>query len=81
MNSNFINRNDIRYSYLKECSFQRDGENRIELTYIKSKPENIIFGDLKECIVRSGTVDINSKVDSKTEFIEKMAFGSEESEK
>jgi hypothetical protein len=78
IDSFFMTHNDIRYSYLKECAFQRDGSNRIELTYIKSKPEHVIYGDLKECIIRSGTVDINSKVDNKTEFIEKMVVGSEE---
>lgn len=78
--SYFIDKNDIRYSYLKECAFQRDGQNKIELTYIKSSPNNPIYGDLKECIIRSGTVDISSKVDSKTEFIEKMVLG-QESEK
>jgi hypothetical protein len=80
IDSFFISNNDIRYSYLKECSFQRDGNNKIELTYLKSKPEHIIYGELKECIIRSGTVDINSKVDSKTEFIEKMVYGSDEKE-
>lgn len=73
----FIDKNDIRYSYLKECFFQRNGENRIELTFIKSKPEHPIFAELKECIISSGTLDLSSKVDSKTEFIESMVAGSE----
>lgn len=69
----FIDKNDVRYSYLKECSFQRAGENKIELTYVKSKKEHLIYAELKECIIRSGTVDLESKVDNKTEFIENLA--------
>lgn len=74
MDSLLIDKNDIRYSYLKECSFHQGGENRVELTFIKSKPEHIIYAELKECIVRSGTVSLDSKVDSKTEFIERATI-------
>jgi hypothetical protein len=72
LDSVFLDKNDIRYSYLKECSFHRGGENKVELTFIKSKPEHPIYAELKECIVRSGTVGLDSKVDSKTEFIENL---------
>ena len=64
-----ITGNDIRYCYIKNCQFERDGVNRIDLTYIKSKPEYPIYADLNECIIRSGTLGLNCKVDSKTEFI------------
>ena len=80
MNSEILDKNDIRYSYLKECSFRRGGDNRIDFTYINSRPESPIFGELKECIVRSGTVDIDCKVDNKTEFIEKMVHGADDGE-
>lgn len=69
-----LDKNDIRYSYLKECSFHRGGENKLELTFIKSKPEHPIYAELKECIVRSGIVGLDAKVDSKTEFIEKATI-------
>ena len=68
--SRLITGNDVRYSYLKECRFLNNGSNRIDLTYISSSPEYPIFADLNECIVRSGVVSMNSKVDSKTEFIQ-----------
>jgi hypothetical protein len=70
--SSFLTGNDIRYSYLKDCTFVKDGTNRLDLSYIRSKPESPIYADLNECIVRSGTVSLNSKVDSKTEFIESL---------
>jgi hypothetical protein len=70
--SSFLTGNDIRYSYLKDCTFVKDGTNRLDLSYIRSKPESPIYADLNECIVRSGTVSLNSKVDSKTEFIENL---------
>lgn len=72
INCNVIDKNDIRYSYLKECSFQKGGDNKLEMTFIKSKPEYPIYAHIKECIIRSGTVDLSSTVDSKTEFIESM---------
>jgi len=74
VNSNIITGNDIRYSYIKECSFNHGGENKVVMTFIKNKPEHPIYADLSECIVRSGTVDLNSKVDGKTEFLENMTI-------
>lgn len=74
VNSNLINGNDIRYSYLKECSFNQGGENKLALTFIKSKPEHPIYAEITECIIRSGTVDLSSKVDNKTEFIQHMTI-------
>jgi hypothetical protein len=71
--SRFLTGNDIRYSYIKDCSFVKDGSNRIDLSFIKNPPENLIYADLNECIVRAGTVSLNSKVDSKTEFIESLS--------
>ena len=67
-----ITGNDIRYSYLKYCTFERDGRNRLDLSYIKSEPGHVIYGDLNECIIRSGTVALNCKVDSKTEFLKEL---------
>lgn len=70
--SHLLTGNDIRYSYLKNCTFVKDGSNRLDLSYIRSQPDSPIYADLNECIVRSGTVSLNSKVDSKTEFIESL---------
>lgn len=61
--------NEIRHSLLKNCSFQRDGINLIAGSYLDIKAEHPIFAELKECIVRSGTLSYNSTADSKTEFI------------
>jgi hypothetical protein len=61
--------NEIRHSLLKGCSFQRDGVNLIAGSYLDIKPEHPIFAELRECIVRSGTLSYNSIADSKTEFI------------
>lgn len=61
--------NEIRHSLLKNCSFQRDGVNLIAGSYLDIKPEHPIFAELKECIVRSGTLSYNSMADSKTEFV------------
>lgn len=61
--------NEIRHSLLKNCSFQRDGVNLIAGSYLDIKPEHPIFAELRECIVRSGTLSYNSIADSKTEFI------------
>jgi hypothetical protein len=71
--SKFLAGNDIRYSYIKNCSFVKSGSNRIDLSFIKSDPSSPIHADLNECIVRSGTVSLESKVDSKTEFIESLS--------
>jgi len=61
--------NEIRHSLVKNCSFQRDGVNLIAGSYLDIKAEHPIFAELKECIVRSGTLSYNSTADSKTEFI------------
>jgi hypothetical protein len=45
----------------------------MELSFIRSQPNSPIYADLNECIVRSGTVALSSKVDKKTEFIESLA--------
>jgi hypothetical protein len=70
--SKIITGNDIRYSYLKHCSFERDGNNRLDLSYIKNEPGVVIYGDLNECIISAGTVGFNCKVDSKTEFLKEL---------
>lgn len=70
--STIITGNDIRYSYLRGCTFIREGKNRIDLSFIKNVPGTPIYSDLSECIVRSGTVGFDCKVDSKTEFIEQL---------
>ena len=61
--------NEIRHSLIKNCSFQRDGINLIAGSYLDIKAEHPIFAELKECIVRAGTLSYNSTADSKTEFI------------
>jgi hypothetical protein len=61
--------NEIRHSLLKNCSFHRDGANVIAGSYLDIKAEHPIFAELRECIVRSGTLSYNSVADSKTEFI------------
>jgi len=63
--------NEIRHSLIKGGSFQRDGVNLIAGSYLDINPEFPIFAELKECIVRSGTLSFNSLADSKTEFIQK----------
>lgn len=68
--SRLITQNDVRYSYLKDCRFLSDGKNRIDSSYITSEPQYPIYADLRECIVRAGTISMNSTVDSKTEFIQ-----------
>jgi Putative amidoligase enzyme len=70
--STILSGNDIRYSYLRGCTFIREGRNRIDLSFIKNAPGTPIYSDLNECIVRSGTVGLNCRVDSKTEFIEQL---------
>ena len=68
--------NDIRYCHLDDCLFERGCYNRIDLSYIKSSPETIIYADLNECIVRSGIIALDSKVDNKTEILSGSAKGS-----
>jgi hypothetical protein len=71
-----LNGNDIRYSYVKRCPFLRDGNNRIDLSYINNSKDHPIYAELTECIVRSGTVGMNCKVDNKTEFIRELSNSS-----
>jgi len=66
--------NEIRHSLIKNCSFQRDGINLIAGCYLDIQPAHHIVAELRECIVRSGTLSYNSIADSKTEFI--LADGS-----
>lgn len=61
--------NDIRYSYLSECSFEKGGVNRIDMSYLKCSPSCIIYSDLNECVVNSGIISLDAKVDNKTEII------------
>jgi Putative amidoligase enzyme len=68
--------NDIRYCHLDECLFERGGDNRIDLSYIKSSPDSVIYANLNECIVRSGIIALDSKVDNKTEVLSGSAKGS-----
>lgn len=68
--------NDIRYSHLDDCLFERGGVNRIDLSYINSSPDSIIYANLNECIVRSGVIALESEVDNKTEIIAGNAKGS-----
>jgi hypothetical protein len=67
--STIFTNNEIRHSLIKNCSFQRDGANLIAGSYLDIKPENPIFAELRECIVRSGTLSYNSVADRKTEFV------------
>lgn len=71
--SQIYTNNEIRHSILKNCSFQRDGVNLIAGSYLDIKPENHIFAELKECIVKSGTLSYNSVADNKTEFVMRHA--------
>lgn len=75
-----ITDNDIRYCHLDDCMFERGGNNRIDLSYIKSSPDCVIYAKLNECIVRSGTISLDSEVDSKTEIIAGSAKGSKKSD-
>lgn len=68
--------NDIRYCHLDECLFQRGGNNRIDLSYLKNLPDSIIYANLNECIVRSGVIALESTVDNKTEILSGTAKGS-----
>jgi hypothetical protein len=76
-----ITKNDIRYSHLDDCVFQRGGDNRIDLSYIKNLPEAIVYADLNECIVRSGIIALESNVDKKTEILTGTAKGSKSTNK
>ena len=71
-----ITENDIRYCNIDDCLFEKGGVNRIDLSYIKSDPSGIIYADLNECIVRSGVISLESKVDSKTEVLSGTNKGS-----
>lgn len=71
-----ITDNDIRYSHLENCLFERGTANRIDLSYISNSDHGVIYADLNECIVRAGTVALESKVDSKTEILSGTAKGS-----
>lgn len=75
-NSRIYTENDIRYSHLEDCLFERNGNNRIDLSYINSSPDGVIYANLNECIVRSGVIALESKVDTKTEIIAGSAKGS-----
>lgn len=68
--------NDIRYSSLDACVFERGGNNRIDLSYINSSSDSIIYANLNECIVRAGIISLDSEVDGKTEIIAGNAKGS-----
>jgi hypothetical protein len=68
--------NDIRYCHLDECMFEKGSVNRIDLSYIKSSPESVIYANLNECIVRSGIIALDAEVDSKTEVLSGTAKGS-----
>lgn len=71
-----VTENDIRYCHVEDCLFEKGGSNRIDLSYIKSSPESIIYANLNECIVRSGIISLESQVDSKTEVLSGTAKGS-----
>jgi hypothetical protein len=68
--------NDIRYCHLDECMFEKGSVNRIDLSYIKSSPESVIYANLNECIVRSGIIALDAEVDNKTEVLSGTAKGS-----
>lgn len=61
--------NEIRHSILKNCAFHGGGENLIAGSYLDIKPEYPIHAELKECIVKSGTLAYNCVADRSTEFI------------
>lgn len=71
--------NDIRYCHLDECMFEKGSVNRIDLSYIKSSPDSVIYANLNECIVRSGIIALDAEVDSKTEVLSGTAKGSKSS--
>lgn len=61
--------NEIRHSMLKGCSFQGGGNNLIAGSYLDISREHPIHAELRECIVRSGTLAYNCVADRKTEFV------------
>ena len=72
-----MNQNSLdAYCNIDDCLFEKGGVNRIDLSYIKSDPSGIIYADLNECIVRSGVISLESKVDSKTEVLSGTNKGS-----
>ena len=76
-----LTENDIRYSHLDDCFFEKGGSNRIDQSYIKSSDDCIIYANLNECIVRSGVIPLTSEVDRKTEIIPGKAKGSKSDKK
>ena len=76
-----ISENDIRYSHLDNCRFEKGGNNRIDLSYLKNSSDSVIYANLNECIVRSGIIALGSSVDKKTEIISGTAKGSKEPSK
>jgi hypothetical protein len=66
---NLLTGNDVRYSHLEDCLFERSGSNRIDSSYLKNLPDSVIYAKLNGCIVRSGIIALDSEVDSKTEVI------------
>lgn len=74
-----LTNNDIRYCQLDNCLFEKGGVNRIDLSYINSSPSCVIYADLNECIVRSGIVALDARVDNKTEILSGTNKGSKHS--
>lgn len=72
--------NDIRYCHLEDCLFERDGDNRVDLSYLKCSPNSVIHAKLNECIIRDGIISLDSEVDNKTEIISGTAKGSKHSD-
>jgi hypothetical protein len=72
--------NDIRYCHLEDCIFERTGNNRVDMSYIKCIPDTVIHAKLNECVVRSGIISLDSEVDRKTEIISGTGKGSKTSD-
>lgn len=78
-NCKILTENDIRYCHIEDCLFEKGGNNRIDTSYIKSSPTNIIYANLNECVVRSGIIALSAQVDSKTEVLSGTLNGSKQS--
>jgi len=68
IDSDVLSNNNIKYSRIKNCNFM-GFENNISHTFIDNSLKKIILANLTECVVRKGTVSLESEVDKKTEFI------------
>lgn len=61
--------NEIKYSLLESCKYDKSCSNKISHTYLKNDNLTVVNGLLTECVINKGVVSINSEVDSKTEMV------------